>query len=260
MREYQRKEFDRPRLNLVRGMDGRLRSVGDRQGNAPPKVDRVSISNPGHVVTLPEAPIEQASVKRARRERARIKLPRLSLPKFERFQKGHMFAAGGVLLVVVLGATSYGALGRGKQQPIDPPTSAANTDVLDVTDTAGPEFDALLPTGKNIEDLGGWARVSPENKAPVFAFVDIVSDVQLNISQQELPESLRVDTTHEVEKLAKGFAANEKIIVGEDTVYIGTSIHGPQSVIFTQNGLLILIKSSATLTNDQWIGYISSLH
>lgn len=121
-----------------------------------------------------------------------------------------------------------------------------------------PEYRTVLPQGKTIEDLGGWSRVSPPSSAPVFAYPDTVNSVKVNVSQQQLPASLKEESV-QIENLAKGFNATEKITVGNHTAYIGTSAQGPQSVIFVKEDLLILIKSSSKLTNDEWAAYISSL-
>lgn len=123
-----------------------------------------------------------------------------------------------------------------------------------------PEYSTMLPTGKNISNLGGWTRVSPSNSDPVFAYTDKISDIKIIVSQQPIPDTLKSDsTTDQVEQLAKNFNANEKITVGDTTVYIGTSSDGPQSVIFTKNNLLILIKSDSRITNNDWLNYINSL-
>lgn len=122
-----------------------------------------------------------------------------------------------------------------------------------------PEYNTVLPAGKSIESLGGWKRVSPPGKDPVFAYADKVGTVQINVSQQPLPHDFKQDTAEDIAKLAEGYQADEKVTVGDTIAYIGTSAQGPQSVILTKSGLLILIKSSAKLTSNQWAEYVNSL-
>lgn len=122
-----------------------------------------------------------------------------------------------------------------------------------------PNYATLLPAGKSIESLGGWTLVSPPDRSPVYTYVDKIGTVQINVSEQPLPPSFRGNPTQQVEELARGFSATEKIMAGGTTVYIGTSIQGPQSVIFNKDKLLILVKSTSAITNDQWAAYVSSL-
>lgn len=122
-----------------------------------------------------------------------------------------------------------------------------------------PEYTTLLPSGKSINDLGGWTRVSPPDRNPVFAYVDTIDMHTINVSQQPLPDDFKQDTATQVSQLAQSFNATEKITVGDTTVYIGTSEKGPQSVIFTKNNLLILIKSTTKISDDQWAKYINTL-
>jgi hypothetical protein len=126
-----------------------------------------------------------------------------------------------------------------------------------------PDYITLLPTGKTIESLGGWTRVSPSNRNPVFAFMDTIDGKPINVSQQPLPPELKDikgnQDESQIVQLAQGYSANVKITASQTTVYIGTSAKGPQSVIFGKNNLLVLIKSSVTLTNDQWASYVNSL-
>lgn len=122
-----------------------------------------------------------------------------------------------------------------------------------------PKFATILPAGKSIKDFGGWTRVSPPDREPVFAYVDKIGNIPINVSQQPLPEELKEDTEEDISRLAVDFHAEEKLTVGNTIVHIGTSVKGPQSVIFTKKDLLILIKSAVKIENDRWATYISSL-
>jgi len=123
---------------------------------------------------------------------------------------------------------------------------------------ATPQFKTLLPTGRSIEDFGGWTRVSPPDRDPVFAYADMFENSRLIVSQQQLPKELQ-NNTRDLDMLADGYHADHFITVDGTKAHIGTSAKGPQSVIFTRSNLLILIKSSTKLSDDAWIRYIHSL-
>jgi len=122
-----------------------------------------------------------------------------------------------------------------------------------------PGYTTISPSDKKVDDLGGWTRINPPDTDPVFAYTDKIGEISINVSEQQLPESFRTDTDRQIELLSQGYKASEKITINGTIVHIGTSAKGPQSVIFTKNGLLILIKSNAPISSDQWVKYISSL-
>lgn len=124
---------------------------------------------------------------------------------------------------------------------------------------SSPDFEAILPQGKTIEDLGGWQRLSPPNSAPYYVFADTIDDVPISVSQQVLPESFKANTAQSMQDLAKSYSATDELDVDGGKVYIGTSTKGPQSVLFTKSGLLVLIKSQAKIDNNSWTTYIASL-
>lgn len=123
-----------------------------------------------------------------------------------------------------------------------------------------PEFTTLLPKGKSVDDLGGWTRISPSDRNAVYAYTDTLADVSIVVSEQPLPDNFKSDIEGSVEKLSDDFSADRTFEVNGITVHIGKSAKGPQSLIFTTRGLLILIKSNSTISDDQWKTYITSLH
>ena len=122
-----------------------------------------------------------------------------------------------------------------------------------------PDYPTVLPTGKTIQELGGWTLVSPPGRDPVFAYIDKIGNMQINVSQQPLPEEFKSDTAAKIEKLAKEYGASEKLTTSDTEAYIGTSEKGPQSVILSKGDLLILMKSAVRIDNAKWEEYISSL-
>jgi hypothetical protein len=160
-----------------------------------------------------------------------------------------------VLLFFVAGFNSYGnaPAEEGREGKLSPSVLGADEE------PEVPAYRTVLPEGKSITDLGGWARVSPPGAEPVFAFVDTVDGIQINVSQQPLPDNFKDNTAEEIKKLAAQFSATEAVTVGGITAYVGTSVNGPQSVIMTKEGLLVLMKSSSALAPQQWEGYINTL-
>jgi len=122
-----------------------------------------------------------------------------------------------------------------------------------------PDYSTVLPAGKNIADLGGWGRVSPPDKDPVFAYADQIDGIRITVSQQPLPAGFKDNVKASIADLAKQFSASDVVTADGLTFYIGTSIKGPQSVILAKSGLLILIKSDAKLSHQQWMNYIIAL-
>lgn len=123
-----------------------------------------------------------------------------------------------------------------------------------------PEFTTVVPEGKSIADLGGWARVSPPGSDKVYAFSDTIGDTNIIVSQQRIPKQFEAEPDVKLREFAESYAANRVLPTSDDTTaYIGTSAKGPQSVLLIKNDLLILIKSSSIISDDSWVGYIASL-
>lgn len=257
--KYYRNEPSRPKLKLTRGADGRLRSAGDGDiGDIWAEQKRIRLAE---AIQQDQKKAEKAKRRGEPKEVVvKIGLPRIKVPKMPKVRirrpkvSKRVFFAGSTLVVaLVLGFVGYGFL-NGKEE--DKKITSAG--VLDASDEQ-PEFDTILPAGKSIEALGGWARVSPPDKDPAFAYVDTLEGVQLNVTQQPLPETLKRDTDNELRKLAERFGSRHKVETDVVTVYVGTSAKGPQSAVLIREDLLILIKSSSALTDKQWTGYVTAL-
>ncbi len=163
-------------------------------------------------------------------------------------------------VVVIVGIVIFNASHFLGKHPINNTIASSNQQVTSTSLPKGtPDYSTVLPSGKSIESLGGWSRVSPPDKNPVYAYADKIGDVQIAISEQPLPDTFRSNISSSIEQLAKGYAATDKITVGSITAYIGTSGQGPQSVILTKNDLLILIKSTNKIDDTHWGNYINSL-
>jgi hypothetical protein len=122
-----------------------------------------------------------------------------------------------------------------------------------------PNYNTILPAGKNIQQLGGWTRISPLNKNPVYAYVDRIESAQVNVSEQPLPQAFQKDPEKEVAQLAKNFNATEKIPAKATSIYIATFSDDSQSIVLSKDNLLLLIKSNALLPPTKWVAYVNSL-
>lgn len=125
--------------------------------------------------------------------------------------------------------------------------------------TINPPYETLLPDGKTVNQLGGWHKLESPKGDVAYTFTDSVNGVAVSVSQQPLPQTFKTDTNTKVAALAKSDNATDSLDINGTTAYIGTSAKGPQSVYYTKNNLLILIKSEATLPDTTWKKYISSL-
>ena len=165
-----------------------------------------------------------------------------------------------LVVVAVIAQTAYRRNSAPDQAKTNKPDTTTSYTKSGTLSKGVPDYTTLLPSGRTIESLGGWTRVSPPDREPVFAYADTVAGTSIIVSQQPLPKDFKDDTADQIELLAQGYNAEKHISVGKVKVYIGTSAKGPQSAIFTKNNLLILIKASAKLTDEQWTEYINGLH
>jgi hypothetical protein len=122
-----------------------------------------------------------------------------------------------------------------------------------------PNYPTIIPTGKTINQLGGWVRISPPNRSPVYTYVDHVTGIQVDVSEQPLPKKFQTDTNSQIYQLAEEFGADSKLSASGTLAYVGTTQQGAQSVILTKDNLLILIKSALPVANTEWVNYINSL-
>ena len=180
---------------------------------------------------------------------SRPKNPLQNIPRFtwtRRKKKiiAGMLIAAGVLAVLYSLPVTQQLLPSSKNE--GPALSAAST----------PSYQTILPAGKT--DIT-WQRVSPPDRDPVFAYSDTLENVKIAVSQQPIPDNFKPNISDSVANLAKSYAATDKVTAGDTQLYVGTSGQGPQSVIFTKNSLLVLIKSSSKIPDAAWARYVESL-
>lgn len=260
--EADKRKVEKKRKRTQDGLFG-LKKAKKVLPRALPRAKVKTTAKPAKPKTAPSTePAPTADVKEVI---VSLSLPKLKLPKLTVPRVRLPFAVskkrliiGGVLLAAFLASFMLYPKSQDGQSDAKDKSSAKSAASASLKH-GKPSYDTILPKGKRIDDLGGWARVSPPNTEPVYAYADAIDHVTITVSQQPLPKSFKPEVATHVADLAKQFTANEKITAGDVTAYVGTSIKGPQSVIFSKDDLLILIKSTGKLTNDQWSGYISTL-
>ena len=175
----------------------------------------------------------------------------------QRLNKRRLVILIGAIVLVGGGVTTLVLMKPSDQSPIMVDTGNGYT--VGQLDRGTPEYSTLLPSGKSIEQLGGWTKVSPAKSDPVFAYVDTLSGITIRVSQQKIPESFKDDAKDQVKTLAEEFTSAQVIDIGGTTVYIDQPAKGPQSVIFTKNNLLVSIRSSTVIDTGFWANYVGSL-
>jgi hypothetical protein len=202
----------------------------------------------------------------------RLSLPKLRLPPRERIAAAGRAVADKarantrVVLVVagiavlVLGVLSIKAFGGPDSKQAATGKGAGGKTAVLSNQSEAPEFDTLLPVGKTIEELGGWGRVSPPDRDPVFAYSDTLADSHIVVSQQPMPNDYANDPKAGAAKIAKQFNAGKQLTTTEGgVVYIASANSGAQSVITTKKNLLIMIRSTAAIGDEIWRSYVYGL-
>ncbi len=133
---------------------------------------------------------------------------------------------------------------------------AQTTPATGILPRGTPNYPTISPDKRRMD----WTRVSPPDHNAVFAYSDTVHGVPVTVSEQPIPSEFQNNTDTKLEELAGNYNANRYITVDGSRVFVGNSTRGPQSLIFTKKSLLILIKSSASLSDSQWTTYIRSLN
>jgi hypothetical protein len=264
MREIEHRYNANSRPPLQRGADGHIKPAGEERDIADiwAERDRIRLSD---AITADQA----KAVKRQRRTKEieiKIRMPKVNLrhalkcirgrlPRLSR-QQWAWAAVIGVILVFLVGTKGvYSHLGQKR-------ADKARSHALASAPKGGdhPQFATVLPKGKTIDQLGGWGRVSPPDKDPVFGYSDTLSGQHVVVSEQPLPDSFLKDAPGQMALLAKQLGANQQLITtGNTVVYVGVSSTGVQSAVAIKLGLLILIRSAGAVSNNAWTDYVASL-
>jgi hypothetical protein len=180
----------------------------------------------------------------------KIKVPRIKRPK--RLPRKVLLSGGvGLCAVIAIGvATLVFSDNRSKNKPEE--TTAVLSDKA-----TEPEFKTILPDGEKDGVQNAKVAYDPEKK--VASYQDKIGLADITVSQQPLPDKFKADPEQELEKLAISFSANEVILTSNPKVYLGTSVKGPQTVIFYRYDVLVFIQASRKIDKQDWTDYIRSL-
>lgn len=193
----------------------------------------------------------------------KLHVPQLNIPgrlrglrtRLSRMPRKQRLILAGVLVLITLSAVALFW-----PRHTDTASTVPNSqNPLDQLQKGTPDYPTIIPAGKSIDDLGGWTRISPPEREPVYAYVDKINSVPISVSQQPLPASFKSDPSTKVRDLALSQGADKTLQVDSNKIYVGTSKNGPQSIIYHTDTLLILIKSSDKVEDDEWKKYIQSL-
>jgi hypothetical protein len=137
------------------------------------------------------------------------------------------------------------------------PSKKDTKGTLGATSEAKPDFKPVLPNGK--VDSTGSGKVAFDPTHDVVSFTDKIGGVDVTVSEQPLPATFKNDPEGQVATLAKNLNANEVINESNPKAYLGRSIKGPQTVLFTKNNLLVFIYAPGALDKAALAEYITLL-
>ncbi len=219
--------------------------------------DRINTGKPSKPVKNEAAPSEAVSGSQKPNNEAKnikvsfdVSLPKLRLPKLPSLtaKQMHMCILAAVVLIAAFGIFKLTMLGN-KPSNSGPGVLGGNVQE--------PEFDAILPDGKKEETESGKIGYDPAKR--VASFTDTIGNVPITISQQPLPANFKDNPDEELKKLAENFSANEVIMESNPKAYLGTSVKGPQTVVFHKKGVLVFIQSASQVEKTDWAAYITKL-
>lgn len=189
-----------------------------------------------------------------------------SVRKFlSKIPKKSVLLVGGVVIVFL---AVFSSTGTDRSKDINsndelPTTLGSSTDTISSGSSTvpalkpvTPDFDLLYPNGVEIETV----KISPDNNALVYAFLDTVDGVDIRLSQQLLPKEVLSSQTTEVEKIANSFSATSIIEVDGNRIYHGYNEEsGVQSLVFVKNERLILVSAVSKIPDEKWLSYYLDL-
>jgi hypothetical protein len=184
-----------------------------------------------------------------------INIPAFKVPtNFNKKLLANKYFIAGASLVVLSGIIWLVWPGGNQEQAQTEPAQVAGQ----VQYRVKPSFSVMSPSGDGVDNLGGYALISPAGEPNVYAYIDEIDNVPIKVSQQELPSEI-YNNDARVRELASGFNATEQIRVDDRSAYVGKSIDGPQAVIFVRENILVLIASDSEIPNKSWVDYLGNL-
>lgn len=137
-------------------------------------------------------------------------------------------------------------------------TTKNNASAAQIKSEVRPDYAVMSPKGDGVESLGGYAQINPPGEPKVYAYADKISGVPIKVSQQKMPANIGQDND-KLRSVAEQFNATELIEFDNKSAFIGQSVNGPQSVIYSHEGILVLIASDQKIQNEDWAEYLRNL-
>jgi hypothetical protein len=197
----------------------------------------------------------------------RFRMPRFKLgvkQRFRRLRRRWLLLAARKKKMVITGAVviclsgGFGVVsmlkGGGQNSPGSGPTVTAQQQ-------AEADFNPLVPLA-NLTDANGQ-QSKPDFKydkeKKVLGYVAEFNGAQLTISQQHAPEGLKSNPA-KLMSLAESLKATTPMDTQKGTAYIATDEKSKAQVaVFTTDDVLVFVRSSKSLDEDEWQTYINQL-
>ncbi len=180
----------------------------------------------------------------------KLTVPKIKLPDFGKQLRRHrkkLLVSAGVLLVMASGAGGF-RVWRGRATP------AAQGGPATAIEQAQAEFNPLTPLASAKPDF----KYDPDKK--VLGYVTDFEGTSMTISQQELPEDIKSGKTN-VLTIAQSIKAVKSIDTQNGTTYLATDEKTKaQTAVFSANDVLVFVRSSKTLDDEDWRRYINQLN
>ncbi len=202
----------------------------------------------------------KSKVNKTNKKTTKLKLNKAVLSRFN-FKKKRTNVLGVLAFVFLAGYIVIGSNNRGNDSPQSlGASSVAGSDGPAADDgktDEKPTFAVLYPADK--KELVAVTRKTPNGQL-LHTYKDTVEGIEVEVTQQELPESFKSAPNVELEKIAKNFQATDIIQIDEAFVYHGLDEKTRVQSLFTiKNDTLISIRSAEKLLDDTWAAYILSL-
>lgn len=196
---------------------------------------------------------EAKSQKQVKRAARRIKttlnyLSRVLIPFRSAFRKQHLKKTLALTAVVAVLLISWLIFNR--------PNKVTPTQ-LNGEQVQTPTFATLEPDDDITKTKSG--AIAFDASRNVASYTDSIADIGITLSQQPMPEDFKSDTAGKLLAFAANINANEKIEARGTEIYIGTSVKGPQTVVFIKDDKLFFIGADSKLPYDQLQSYIEAL-
>jgi hypothetical protein len=163
--------------------------------------------------------------------------------------------------IIALFLPLFLVLGQGNRSDVPKSlgvSSEQSTGTNDGKTDEKPAFSILYPQGK--KDLLEVTRRTPTGVL-LHTYRDSLEGTEIEVTQQELPESFKTSPSTELEKMAKSFQATDVIQIDQSTIFHGLDEKTRVQSLFTiKANVLISIRSAIKLSDDIWAAYFLSLN